>query len=93
VLSEATRQFPSKLPPPASRPSADQLFQLGLRYSTGQGGLGLDYVTAHTLFNLAALGGSVEAKVYRKELSAEMDPNDVAEAQRVAREWLAQTPR
>jgi hypothetical protein len=33
--------------------------------------------------------GSVEAKIYRKELSQEMDPADVAEAQRAAREWLS----
>ena len=41
------------------------------------------------LFNLAAMRGSLEAKVYRKELSQEMDPGDVAEAQRAAREWLS----
>jgi TPR repeat protein len=77
------------LPSPASQPSGDDLFRLGLRYSTGQGGVPLDCVTAHTLFNLASLRGSLEAKIYRKELSAEMDPADVAEAQRAAREWLA----
>jgi hypothetical protein len=42
------------------------------------------------LFNLAAMKGSLEAKVYRKELSQEMASEDVAEAQRAAREWLAQ---
>ena len=77
------------LPSPASQPSGDDLFRLGLRYSTGQGGAPLDLVAAHTLFNLAALRGSLEAKIYRKELSAEMDPADVADAQRAAREWLA----
>jgi len=41
------------------------------------------------LFNLAAMRGSVEAKVYRKELAEEMASDDVAEAQRQAREWLA----
>jgi hypothetical protein len=41
------------------------------------------------LFNLAAMRGSVEAKVYRKELSEEMASEDIAEAQRQAREWLA----
>jgi len=34
--------------------------------------------------------GSTEAKIYRKELSREMDPADVAEAQRQARRWLAE---
>ena len=66
----------------------DELFRLGLLYSTGQGGAPLDYVSAHMLFNLAAMRGSEEAKRYRKELSAEMDRDMVAEAQRAAREWL-----
>jgi hypothetical protein len=41
------------------------------------------------LFNLAAMRGSIEAKVYRRELSREMAQVEVAEAQRAAREWLA----
>ena len=77
------------LPLPKSDSSGDELFRMGLLYSTGQGGAPLDYVSAHMLFNLAAMRGSIEAKIYRKELSQEMDPADVAEAQRAAREWLA----
>lgn len=77
------------LPLPKSDSSGDELFRMGLLYSTGQGGAPLDYVSAHMLFNLAAMRGSVEAKVYRKELSQEMDQVEVAEAQRAAREWLA----
>ena len=77
------------LPLPAPDASGDELFKLGLLYSTGQGGAPLDYVSAHMLFNLAAMRGSMEAKVYRKELSQEMASEDVAEAQRAAREWLA----
>jgi hypothetical protein len=42
------------------------------------------------LFNLAAMRGSTEAQVYRRELSREMDHEEVAEAQRQARRWLAQ---
>jgi hypothetical protein len=41
------------------------------------------------LFNLAAMRGSEEGKIYRRELSREMDHSEVAEAQRAAREWLA----
>jgi TPR repeat protein len=78
------------LPLPGLQSSGDELFRLGLLYSTGQGGAPLDYVSAHMLFNLAAMRGSQEAKVYRKELSREMDPADVAEAQRQARQWLAE---
>jgi TPR repeat protein len=77
------------LPLPKPDSTGDELFRMGLLYSTGQGGAPLDYVSAHMLFNLAAMRGSIEAKVYRKELSQEMDPADVAEAQRAAREWLA----
>ena len=77
------------LPLPGPQATGDELFRLGLLYSTGQGGAPLDYVSAHMLFNLAAMRGSVEAKVYRKEISQEMASEDVAEAQRQAREWLA----
>lgn len=78
------------LPLPTAEASGDELFRLGLLYSTGQGGAPLDYVSAHMLFNLAAMRGSVEAKIYRKELADEMASDEVAEAQRQAREWLAQ---
>ncbi|HXV00881.1 MAG TPA: sel1 repeat family protein [Caulobacteraceae bacterium] len=88
MLGQLDRQ--SGLPPAAAHPSNDELFRLGLRYSTGQDGDRVDFVLAHTCFNLAALHGSVEAMIYRKELGAEMNPSDVAEAQRVAREWMAQ---
>ena len=77
------------LPLPGPEATGDELFRLGLLYSTGQGGAPLDYVSAHMLFNLAAMRGSAEAKVYRRELSREMDQDEVAEAQRQAREWLA----
>lgn len=77
------------LPLPGADATGDELFKLGLLYSTGQGGAPLDYVSAHMLFNLAAMRGSMEAKVYRKELSQEMASEEVAEAQRAAREWLA----
>lgn len=78
------------LPLPTVDATGDELFRLGLLYSTGQGGAPLDYVSAHMLFNLAAMRGSVEAKIYRKELADEMASDEIAEAQRQAREWLAQ---
>jgi len=77
-------------PLPGPNSTGDELFRMGLLYSTGQGGAPLDYVSAHMLFNLAAMRGSMEAREYRKELSQEMDAAEVAEAQRNAREWLAQ---
>jgi hypothetical protein len=77
-----------RLPQLSARPNADALFRMGLRFSTPAGGDADDPVTAHALFDLAARLGSLEAKVYRRELSDEMDPDDVAEANRVVREWL-----
>jgi hypothetical protein len=93
ATAQATLERQSRLPPPSARPSNEELFRLGLHYSTGQEGAGVDFVLAHTLFNLAALHGSIEAMIYRKELGAEMDPGDVAEAQRAARAWLADAAR
>lgn len=78
------------LPLPRMDCSGEELFRMGLQYSTGQGGAPLDRVSAHMMFNLAAMRGSVEAKLYRKELSQEMASDEVAEAQRAAREWLSQ---
>ena len=77
------------VPLPKADSTGDELFRMGLMYSTGQGGAPLDYVSAHMLFNLAAMRGSLEAKVYRRELSREMAQAEVAEAQRAAREWMA----
>lgn len=66
---------------------ADALFQLGLLYSAGRD-VELDLVVAHKWFNLAALRGNEEAKIYRMEISRELSRQDVARAQRMAREWL-----
>ncbi|WP_269713599.1 sel1 repeat family protein [Caulobacter sp. NIBR2454] len=89
MLASMDREMEGGIPLPTAESSGDELFRMGLLYSTGQGGAPLDYVSAHMLFNLAAMRGSMEAKIYRKELSAEMDTDEVAEAQRAAREWLA----
>ena len=89
LMNEAPPAIVATLPLPKPDSTGDELFRMGLLYSTGQGGAPLDYVSAHMLFNLAAMRGSVEAKVYRKELSQEMASEEVAEAQRQARQWLA----
>lgn len=67
--------------------SGEELYRLGLQYSTGQGAP-LDYVEAHKWFNLAAMRGLEAAKTYRRELSALMSSAEIACAQRAAREWL-----
>jgi len=69
-------------------PSADALYNLGLLYSTGQG-VQLDYVQAHKWFNLAAMRGNQAARHCRAELAREMTAEEIAAAQREAREWLS----
>jgi hypothetical protein len=67
---------------------AEALYNLGLAYSTGQG-VDVDYIAAHKWFNLAAMKGSEIAKGWRAQISREMNSNQIAEAQRLAREWLS----
>jgi len=66
----------------------DALYDLGIKYSTGEG-TEVDLITAHKWFNLAAMEGSVSAREWRSELSQEMTAADIAKAQRMAREWIA----
>ena len=76
------------LPLPTPDMDGDALFKLGLMYSSGQGGCPLDRVSAHMIFNLAAMKGSIEARDYRREMSMEMDREEISEAQRAARRWI-----
>jgi hypothetical protein len=71
----------------AKQGRADALYNLGLAYSTGQG-VGVDFVAAHKWFNLAALKGVELAKSWRAQISSEMNASQIAEAQKLAREWL-----
>lgn len=76
------------LPLPTPDMDGDALFRLGMMYSSGSGGCPMDRVSAHMIFNLAAMKGSVEARVYRREMSQEMEREEIAEAQRAARQYI-----
>jgi hypothetical protein len=67
---------------------ADALYNLGLAYSTGQG-VGVDMIAAHKWFNLAAVRGVEAAKSWRNQVASEMNAKQIAEAQKLAREWLS----
>ena len=75
----------------AAAGDVDALFELGVSYSTGQGGIAVDLVEAHKWFNLAALSGCTRGQQCRAELSIEMTAREIAEAQRQARAWLSAT--
>lgn len=63
-------------------------FEKGIDYACGRN-VDADLIEAHKWFNIAALRGDVEAARRRQEIAAEMNPVDIAAAQRRAREWLS----
>ncbi|WP_293943422.1 SEL1-like repeat protein [Sphingomonas sp.] len=73
----------------AERGDVEALFELGVCYSTGRGGIAVDLVEAHKWFNLGALSGDTRSQQCRAEISIEMTAREIAEAQRQARSWLA----
>lgn len=66
----------------------DAQYELGLMYSTGHGA-SPDYVAAHMWLNIASARGNAAARRLRAELAGDMSRDQIAEAQRRAREWLA----
>jgi TPR repeat protein len=75
----------------AARGNVDALYELGVTYSTGRGGIAVDLIEAHKWFNLAALSGDTRSQMCRAEISIEMTAREIAEAQRQARAWLSAT--
>ncbi|MGJ8562854.1 MAG: hypothetical protein ACSHXY_04815 [Alphaproteobacteria bacterium] len=72
----------------AAGAKSEDLFRLGLIYSTDIEDRGPNFVEAHKWFNLAAMMGSQPAKAYREEVRMEMSSSDIAHALRSARQWL-----
>ena len=74
----------------AGRGQAGACYDLGVAFSTGSNGAPCDLIEAHKWFNLAAARGHEEAAHCRAEISEEMTAREIAEAQRRARQWLAE---
>lgn len=70
--------------------SIEALYDLGVAFSTASHGVNCDLVEAHKWFNIAASKGHEEAAWCRADISDEMTAREIAEAQRRAREWLAE---
>jgi TPR repeat protein len=70
------------------------MFKLGRLYHTAHG-VPRDVVRAHMWYNLASAYGYEEGKKWRDRLAAddafEMTPDQIAEAQKLAREWNVKT--
>ena len=67
-----------------SNPQAQ--YALGFMYANGRG-VPKDYVQSHMWFSLAASGGGTDAINSLNEVASKMTPEQIAEAQRLAREW------
>ena len=65
---------------------------LGVLYVIGEG-VPQDYVSAHLWFNLAAAQGHKKAQNGQEIVAKRMTPDQIAEAQRMAREWMAKHQR
>ncbi|MBA4007232.1 MAG: hypothetical protein C0486_00420 [Erythrobacter sp.] len=74
----------------AGRGDAGACYDLGVAFSTGSNGAPCDLIEAHKWFNLAAARGHEEAAHCRADISEEMTAREIAEAQRRARQWLAE---
>jgi TPR repeat protein len=70
----------------AGRGNANAQFLLGAWYHFGVG-VPQDYVLAHMWFNLAAAQGNANATENRDIVARKMTREQIAEAQRLAREW------
>ncbi len=72
----------------AEQGDAEAQFNLGYMHAEGQG-VPQDDMVAHMWFSLAAAQGDFHAEQTRNKLEENMTPAQLAEAQRLAREWKA----
>ncbi|TXC71952.1 hypothetical protein FSB78_14050 [Sphingomonas ginsenosidivorax] len=77
----------------AARGDDRAYYDLGMVYSTGASGIGVDLIEAHKWFNLAAVAGNVAAQECRAEIAEDMTAREISVAQRAARDWLGMTQR
>lgn len=75
----------------AERGHALAFAKLGWMSAQGRGVL-QDFIQAHKWYNLAAANGHKKAAEYREALAEQMTPAQIAEAQRLAREWKPKGP-
>lgn len=72
--------------PVADQGNPDAQFMLGYMYASGKGVL-QDYIRAHMWFNLSASQGNERAMESRDKIAKAMTPQQIAEAQNLARQW------
>jgi TPR repeat protein len=75
----------------AEQGDADAQFRLGLMYATGEG-VPEDDVLAYMWWNLAAAQGNEGAQAVKDLLEEQMTRAQIAEVQRLFREWIEAHP-
>ena len=80
--SEAIRWFRLA----AENGNTDAPYYLGVMFDKAEG-IPTDYIQAYAWLNIAAAKGSKEAKTYRKNIVENMSSADIAEAQKLSREY------
>ncbi|MEM7427079.1 MAG: hypothetical protein AAF441_13365 [Pseudomonadota bacterium] len=88
AANEETTAF-NELKAQADRGSSAAQYALAEKFAQGDGAP-QDYVRAHKWFNLAAALGHENARQSRDLFSELMTPKQIAEAQKLARNWFAQ---
>lgn len=73
----------------SAKGSAISQYHLGLMYLKGLGVL-QDFCRAHLWLNMASSRGHKKARVQLEKLTNRMSPQQVADAQKLARAWAAQ---
>lgn len=76
----------------AEKGHAEAQHALALMYRHHAAGLPQDKVLAYMLWNLAAAGGNANAVEQRAEIAKRMTPEQIEEAQSMARAWRPGTP-
>ena len=66
-------------------------YNLGVRFYNGQG-VPQDYIQAHKWFNLSSANGDPKGAKSRDTVSESMTTEQIAEAQKLAKEWFEEHP-
>jgi len=72
----------------AEQGNASAQFKMSGMYYTGKGVI-QNYSVAHMWLNIAASQGYKDTEINRKIVEKKITPAQIAEAQRMAREWVA----
>jgi hypothetical protein len=72
----------------AASGSANAFYDLGIAYSVGRDDRPIDLIEAHKWFNLAAMAGLRRAQEDRADIASAMSAEEIAAAQRAARDFL-----